>query len=75
MLFFGEEDGTGRKPNRPALTSIEIRRAKQICEECPVSRDCLEYAIAQDQDYGVWGGMTAKERQRMLEWYIQTQSA
>lgn len=70
-IFFGEEDGTGRKPNRPSLTSIEIRHAKSICDDCPVARECLEYAVAHDQDYGVWGGMTAKERKMMLEMYEQ----
>jgi WhiB family redox-sensing transcriptional regulator len=38
------------------------RRAKEICETCPVRVECLEYALAQDEQFGVFGGMSRKER-------------
>lgn len=38
------------------------REAKQVCAECPVRAACLEYALEKRLDYGVWGGMSAKER-------------
>ena len=41
------------------------RRAKSICAACPVRQRCLEYAIAADERYGIWGGLTKDER-RML---------
>jgi Transcription factor WhiB. len=39
-----------------------IRTAKEVCFSC-VERDrCLEWALANDQRYGIWGGKTARER-------------
>lgn len=39
-------------------------RAKSICAECPVSLQCLLYAQGNRMTYGVWGGRTAKQRQK-----------
>ena len=36
--------------------------AKGVCSRCPVSADCLDYALLTDERYGIWGGMTRKER-------------
>ena len=38
------------------------RRAKTVCASCPVQTQCLEYAVASDERYGVWGGLTHDER-------------
>ena len=38
--------------------------AKKICAGCPVKQECLEYALANREQYGVWGGMTFAERRR-----------
>jgi WhiB family redox-sensing transcriptional regulator len=40
--------------------------AKAICATCPVAEACLEYAISTRQSDGVWGGLTAVERHRLL---------
>ena len=40
--------------------------AKAICATCPVAEACLEYAIATRQGDGVWGGLTAVERHRLI---------
>ena len=40
--------------------------AKAICATCPVAEACLEYAISTRQGDGVWGGLTAVERHRVL---------
>jgi WhiB family redox-sensing transcriptional regulator len=42
----------------------QIARAKMICAGCVVRRECLEFALAHDQVYGIWGGTTAEDRQR-----------
>ncbi len=42
----------------------QIARAKTICAGCRVRRECLEFALAHDQVYGIWGGTTREERQR-----------
>ena len=36
--------------------------AKAVCAGCPVQVACLEYAIATNQPYGIWGGANASER-------------
>lgn len=43
----------------------DIRQAQQICELCAVRTLCLEYALANDERFGVWGGKTEKARARM----------
>lgn len=52
-LFFPPE---GSSPVWPT------REAKKICETCPVVAQCLEYALEQRIDHGVWGGLTPRER-------------
>ncbi len=44
---------------------VQIARAKEVCGECPVRTDCLEYAIDTNQDSGIWGGLAEEER-RMI---------
>lgn len=39
-----------------------IKRAKELCGECPVRNQCLDYALTNDERFGVWGGLTEKER-------------
>lgn len=41
------------------------REAKAICADCPVRDDCLEYAMANDERFGIWGGMAERERRRL----------
>jgi WhiB family redox-sensing transcriptional regulator len=40
--------------------------AKAICATCPVAEQCLEYAVSTHQTDGVWGGLTALERHRLV---------
>jgi hypothetical protein len=44
---------------------FQPRVAKKFCGECPVRQQCLEYALTVNEQYGVWGGLTAKERQAL----------
>lgn len=39
--------------------------AKAICATCPVREECLEFAMRTNDQYGIQGGMTAKERQAL----------
>ena len=41
-----------------------IRKAKEICETCPVKQDCLDWAL-KHEDYGLWGGFTPGQRDRI----------
>ena len=36
--------------------------AKKYCGECPVQRQCALYAIAADENYGIWGGLNDRQR-------------
>lgn len=47
-----------------------IFEAKSICSECPLTRQCLQYAIDNSLKDGIFGGMTPKERERhrVLRW-------
>jgi WhiB family redox-sensing transcriptional regulator len=41
------------------------REAKRICLGCEVKAECLEYALANDERFGIWGGMSERERRRL----------
>ncbi len=41
------------------------RRAKRICMDCEVRAECLDYALRGNEQYGVWGGTSEKQRRRM----------
>lgn len=38
---------------------------KAVCDGCPIKDACLEFALANDEEFGVWGGTSARERKRM----------
>ncbi|MFH9978762.1 WhiB family transcriptional regulator [Streptomyces sp. NPDC017179] len=42
-----------------------VREAKRICGMCEMRPACLEYALANDERFGVWGGLSEKERQAL----------
>lgn len=41
------------------------REAKRICTSCEVKAECLEYALANDERFGIWGGLSERERRRL----------
>ncbi|WP_307849578.1 WhiB family transcriptional regulator [Qaidamihabitans albus] len=41
------------------------REAKRICQGCEVKDDCLEYALAHDERFGIWGGLSERERRKL----------
>jgi len=45
---------------------IGVQAAQKVCSECPVKAPCLEYALANRVDHGVWGGTSERERRRIL---------
>ena len=45
---------------------LGVQVAQEICAQCPVSTMCLEYALAERVDHGVWGGASERERRRIL---------
>jgi WhiB family redox-sensing transcriptional regulator len=51
-IFFPEKGGS-------------VREAKQVCQHCEVREQCLKYAIENDERFGIWGGMSERERSRI----------
>lgn len=51
-LFFPEKGGS-------------VRGAKRICSLCEVTAQCRQYALDENIDFGVWGGLSARERHRL----------
>lgn len=51
-LFYGE-------------TSDHATDAKAVCATCPVRQECLDYALSNGEYYGIWGGMSERERRSM----------
>jgi WhiB family redox-sensing transcriptional regulator len=41
------------------------REAKKVCRACEVRAECLEYALGHDERFGIWGGMSERERRRL----------
>jgi WhiB family redox-sensing transcriptional regulator len=48
-------------PERGAST----RTAKGICRECSVQAECLEFAIVSSEKFGIWGGLSERERRKI----------
>lgn len=44
---------------------VGVDIARRICFDCPVKSPCLEYALANHIDHGVWGGTSERERRRI----------
>ena len=68
-VFFPEDEHNERAREK----SIQI--AKTICAGCPIRRNCLEFAIAYDEPFGVWGGLTHRERARFTSKDVLPESA
>jgi WhiB family redox-sensing transcriptional regulator len=52
--FFFPSDGVG------------VEKARKVCNECPMQATCLEYALRNRIDHGVWGGTSERQRRRIL---------
>lgn len=52
--FFPEQ--SNRAAAEPAI---------QACRRCPVTTQCLDYALTNGEEYGVWGGLTVRERRQL----------
>jgi WhiB family redox-sensing transcriptional regulator len=51
------------------------REAKEVCRGCVVREDCLEYALANGEKFGIWGGMSERERRRVRRMRVLAQAA
>lgn len=60
----GSDTFFGSDAEAPRHRARRERDAKRICAGCPVQDECRSWAMIFDEDYGIWGGMTANERRR-----------
>jgi WhiB family redox-sensing transcriptional regulator len=44
---------------------LQIAKAKSVCCQCPVTTECLEFALETNQDTGIWGGTSEEERRQI----------
>ena len=51
------------------------RDAKRVCAGCPVRAECLEFALAGDERFGIWGGLSERERRRVRQQRVGAISA
>lgn len=48
-----------------ALNMMRLQTARQICNRCPVRRECLQYAVDNCIGTGIWAGTTPNQRKRL----------
>lgn len=53
-------------PDELFVRGAEQHRAKVVCGGCPVKTECLAEALDNEIEWGVWGGMTERERRAVL---------
>jgi WhiB family redox-sensing transcriptional regulator len=47
------------------VRGASTREAKAVCAGCPVRDECLEWAFANHERFGIWGGLSERERRRI----------
>lgn len=52
----------------PAIEQIES--AKAVCMQCEAQRACLEFALATNQESGIWGGTSEEERRKLRKAWV-----
>jgi WhiB family redox-sensing transcriptional regulator len=52
----------------PAIDQIEA--AKRVCQACEANEACLEFALATNQESGIWGGTSEEERRKLRKAWL-----
>lgn len=65
MFPLGVDDNPPRRPGDAQQAAID--KAKTVCGRCHVTADCLAAAIARDERWGIWGGLTTTERDALTD--------
>lgn len=42
-----------------------VRDAKKVCSRCEVRAECLDYALGNDERFGIWGGLSERQRRKL----------
>lgn len=59
----------GQEPDALFVQGAAQRQVRTRCFSCPVRLECLADALQSEANYGVWGGLTERERRAMLRYY------
>jgi hypothetical protein len=62
-LFYPGRDGEVGGWNKD--DAEKVARAKALCGDCQVQAECLAYALTYDEPFGIWGGLTSRERNKL----------
>ena len=54
-------------PDRLFVRGAAQRKAAALCRHCPVLMECGAYALDNRVEFGIWGGMTERQRRALLE--------
>src|SRR5205807_3175113 len=73
FFFFQAEDGI-RDYKVTGVQTCALPISKRICRSCPVRYECLADALDNRIEFGVWGGMTERERRALLRRHPQVPS-
>jgi WhiB family redox-sensing transcriptional regulator len=60
---FFSPDVKGEPPN---VRMQRLVRAKRVCARCPVRELCRSYALENEEEFGVWGGLSEIERKHLI---------
>lgn len=52
-----------------------VAAAKEVCQDCPVRLTCLQYALDNNEKFGIWGGVSERERRRIRRARLQARKA
>lgn len=67
LLHWGEQAACRTTdPETLFAEAAQQNRAKTVCTPCPVRTECLSEALDNRVEFGVWGGMTERERRALL---------
>jgi WhiB family transcriptional regulator, redox-sensing transcriptional regulator len=61
-------------PDELFVRGAAQRRAALICRQCPVAAECLADALDNQMEFGVWGGMTERQRRALLKRHPEVDS-
>lgn len=52
-------------------SQINKRRCREICAECTVREQCLQFSLDNEEEFGIWGGLDDKERKVMMGKFVR----
>ena len=61
-------------PDKLFVRGAAQRKAAALCRDCPVKAECLADALDNEVEFGVWGGMTERQRRALLKQHPEVES-